>query len=112
MPAWKLNGIPGSAAAMRDRSAALSGAAWPGSLTSPVTDIAVPGAVTRSCRTASGRAWPANTASAAATAAVDQGRQRGGREHHPVRDHPAGRQRTAGADHLHSIPYQAGTFKA
>jgi hypothetical protein len=62
--------MPGSAAATRDRTAALSGPAWLGSLTSPVTDNAVPGAVTRSCRMASGRAWPANTASPAATAAV------------------------------------------
>ena len=67
---WKLNGMPGIAAAIRDRSAALPGAAWLGSLTSAVTDNAVSGAVTRSCRTASGRAWPVNTASAAATAAV------------------------------------------
>ena len=67
---WKLNGMPGIAAAMREWSAALSGAAWRGSLTSPVTDNAVPWAATRSCWTARGSAWPANTASAAATPAV------------------------------------------
>jgi hypothetical protein len=67
---WKLNGMPGMAAAIRDRSAVLPMAAWLGSLTSVVIDSAVPGAMTRSCWTACGRAWLVKTASAAATVAA------------------------------------------
>ena len=67
---WRLNGMPGIAAAICARSVALPLAAWLGPLTSALIDRVVSGAVTRSCCTASGRACPANTASVAATAAA------------------------------------------
>ena len=67
---WRLNGMPGIAAAICARSVALPWAAWLGPLTSAFIDRVVSGAVTRSCCTASGRACPANTASVAATAAA------------------------------------------
>ena len=66
----KLNGMPGNVAAICDRSAVLPLAAWLGSLTSAVIDSAVSGAVTRSCLTACGSAWPVKTVSAAATVAA------------------------------------------
>jgi hypothetical protein len=58
------------AAAIRDRSAALPLTAWLGSLTSAVIDSAVPGAMTSSCWTARGSAWPVKTVSVAATVAA------------------------------------------
>ena len=62
--------MPGIAAAIRDRSAALPSTAWLGSLTSVVIDSAVSGATARSCLTACGSAWPVKTMSAAATVAA------------------------------------------
>ena len=67
---WKVNGTPGIAAAICERRAAPPEEAWPASFTSAVTDRSVPGAVLRSCCTASGSAWPMKTATAAATAAA------------------------------------------
>ncbi len=53
---WKVNGMPGIAEAIRDRSAALPWTASPVLFTNAVTDRAVSGVVARSCWTASGRA--------------------------------------------------------
>ena len=58
------------AAAIRDRSAAPPVTAWPGSFARALTDSEASGALTRSCLTACGSAWPVNTVSAEATAAA------------------------------------------
>src|ERR1700677_2570717 len=69
MPCQKLNGTAPSSAPMADRSAADVWAGLP--LTNdPAATIDVPGAMTRSCRTACGSAWPAKAARAAPTAAA------------------------------------------
>ena len=46
---WKLNGTPGIAAAISDRTAAPPETSWPGPFTSAVTDMLVSDAVARSC---------------------------------------------------------------
>src|SRR5215472_9775270 len=62
--------MPGMAAAICARSVALPWTAWLGPPTSAFIDKVVSGAVTRSCRTASGRVCHVKTASVAATAAA------------------------------------------
>ena len=69
MPWKRPNGTPSSDAAIVDRSAAVVWAGLPPANV-PVMVIDVPGAATRSCLTAWGSAWPANTARAAPTAAA------------------------------------------
>ena len=97
--------MPGIAAAIRDRSAAPPAAAWPGPLTSAVTDMAVPGAAARSWCTACGRAWPTNTASAAATAAATRVVSAAAASTTQCAIIRRVRQRAAGASHEHSIPH-------
>src|ERR1700679_2810347 len=69
MPGQKLNGTPPSPAAMDDRNTAVVCAGLPPT-NFPAAARDVPGARTRSCRTACGSAWPAKAASAAPTAAA------------------------------------------
>ena len=69
VPCQKLNDTPPSPAAMDDRNAAEVCAGLP-LANDPAAATAVPGAASRSCRTACGSAWPANTASAAPAAAA------------------------------------------
>ncbi len=69
MPCQKPNGTPSSVPAMVDRNAAEVWAGLPPANV-PETSIDVPGAITRSCLTACGSAWPANAARAAPTAAA------------------------------------------
>ena len=69
MPCQKLNDTPPSPAAMDDRNAAEVCAGLP-LANDPAADSVVPGATTRSCRTACGSAWPAKAANAAPTAAA------------------------------------------
>jgi hypothetical protein len=68
-PCQKLNDTPLSPAAMDDRNAAEVCAGLP-LLNDPVAASDVPGATTRSCRTACGSAWPAKAANAAPTVAA------------------------------------------
>src|ERR1700722_8302463 len=68
-PCQKLNDTPPSPAAMDDRTAAEVCAGLP-LANDPAADTVVPGATTRSCRTACGSAWPAKAANAAPTAAA------------------------------------------
>jgi hypothetical protein len=70
MPGQKLNGTPPSSAAMAERSAAEVCAGLP-LANDPAAASDVPGATTRSCRTACGSAWPAKAARAAPTAAAN-----------------------------------------
>src|ERR1700689_458314 len=69
MPCQKVNDTPPSPAAMDDRNAAevCAGLALPND---PAAASVVPGAKTRSCRTACGIAWPAKAANAAPTVAA------------------------------------------
>src|ERR1700741_1365374 len=69
MPCQKLNGTPPSSAPMADRSAVKVGAGLP-LANDPTASSDVPGATTRSCRTACGSAWPAKAANAAPTVAA------------------------------------------
>src|SRR5579862_2808148 len=69
MPGQKLNGTPPSPAAMDDRNAAEVCSGLP-LANDPAADNVVPGATTRSCRTACGSAWPAKAANAAPTVAA------------------------------------------
>src|ERR1700761_6210213 len=69
VPCQKVNGTAPSPAAMDDRNAAVVCAGLP-LPNGPAAATDVPGAATRSCRTACGSAWPAKAASAAPTAAA------------------------------------------
>src|SRR3984885_2237511 len=69
IPCQKLNDTPPSPAAMDDRNAAEVCAGLP-LANDPAAATVVPGAMTRSCRTACGSAWPTYAASAAPTAAA------------------------------------------
>src|ERR1700688_243817 len=69
MPCQNLNDTPPSPAAMDDRNAAEVCAGLP-LANDPVAASVVPGATTRSCRTACGSAWPAKAANAAPTVAA------------------------------------------
>src|SRR5580658_1325729 len=69
VPCQKLNDTPPSPAAMDDRNAAEVCAALP-LANDPAAASVVPGATTRSCRTACGSAWPAKAANAAPTVAA------------------------------------------
>ncbi len=69
MPCQKPNGTRPSPAAMDDRNAAEVRAGSPFA-SDPAANTVVPGATTRSCRTACGSAWPAKTANAAPTMAA------------------------------------------
>src|ERR1700729_3342067 len=68
-PCQKLKGTPPSPAAMDDRNAAEVCAGLP-LANDPAAAKVVPGATTRSCRTACGSAWPTDAASAAPTASA------------------------------------------
>src|ERR1700735_1489406 len=69
IPCQKLNDTPPSPAAMDDRNAAEVCAGLP-LANDPAAASVVPGATTRSCRTACGSAWPAKAANAAPTVAA------------------------------------------
>src|ERR1700733_6365182 len=69
MPCQKLNDTPPSPATMDDRNAAEVCAGLP-LVNDPAAATVVPGATTRSCRTACGSAWPAKAANAAPTVAA------------------------------------------
>src|SRR5579859_5500371 len=69
MPCQKLNDTPPSPEAMDDRNAAEVCAGLP-LANDPAAATVVPGATTRSCRTACGSAWPAKAANAAPTVAA------------------------------------------
>src|SRR3984885_13489215 len=69
MPCQKLNDTPSSPAAMDDRNAAEVCAGLP-LANDPAAATVVPGATSRSCRTACGSAWPAKAANAAPTVAA------------------------------------------
>src|SRR5580693_3533688 len=69
VPDQNSNGTRPSVCATAVRSVLAVAAAWL-LLTGPAMDSAVPGESDRSCRSASGSAWPANTVSAAPTAAA------------------------------------------
>src|SRR5580693_2964960 len=69
VPCQKLNDTPPSPAAMDDRNAAEVCAGLP-LANDPAAARVVPGAATRSCRTAWGSAWPAKAANATAIVAA------------------------------------------
>src|SRR5579872_7572703 len=69
VPCQNLNGTLPSPAAMDDRNAAVVCAGLPFA-NDPAAASVVPGATTRSCRTACGSAWPAKAANAAPTVAA------------------------------------------
>src|SRR3984885_15206336 len=69
MPRQKLNDTPSSPAAMDDRNAAEVCAGLP-LANDPAAATVVPGATSRSCRTACGSAWPAKAANVAPTVAA------------------------------------------
>src|ERR1700753_1079629 len=69
VPCQNLKDTPPSPAAMDARCAAEVCAGLP-LANDPAAASVVPGATTRSCRTACGSAWPAKTANAAPTAAA------------------------------------------
>src|ERR1700722_3349461 len=69
VPCQNLNDTPLSPAAMDDRNAAVVCAGFR-LANDPAAASVVPGATTRSCRTACGRAWPAKAANAAPTVAA------------------------------------------